>query len=70
MTSAMLVASLSLMRHVNDDFCQWLIDSNEDHYRMYAFSEISEGLKDGVYDSETVSISLQKNEKYRLQILS
>ena len=64
--SAMIIASLGHIPSVDEDFCQWVIDSGQDRSRMYAFSEISEGLKGGAYDTETVPISLQKNKKYGL----
>ena len=62
----MLVASLSHTLRVDDDFCQWLIDHDEDRSRLYAFAEISESLKNGAYDTETVPISLRKNKQYGL----
>ena len=61
-----IVASFSHMTRVDDDFCQWLVDSGEDRSRLYSFSEVTEGLKDGAYDTEAVPVSLRKNKKYGL----
>ena len=61
-----IVASFSHMTRVDDEFCQWLVDSGEDLSRLYSFSEVTEGLKDGAYDTETVPVSLRKNKKYGL----
>ena len=61
-----LVAAFAHMTRVDDDFCQWLVDSGQDRSRMYAFSEVSEGLKDGAYDTETIPVGLRKNRKYGL----
>jgi hypothetical protein len=62
-----IVASFTEMKGVDDDFCQYLIDQQEDFTKLYSFSEIASGLRDGVYDVETVPISLQKNKKFGLQ---
>ena len=63
---SIIVASFEHMTSVDDDFCQWLKDQNEDFSKLYSFSEVTEGLRDGAYDTETVPISLQKNKKYGL----
>ena len=61
-----IVASFSHMTRVDDEFCQWLVDSGEDRSRLYSFSEVTEGIKDGAYDTESVPVSLRKNKKYGL----
>ena len=63
-----IVASFSHATQVDDDFCQWLVDTGEDTTNFYSFSEVTEGLnKDGAYDIETIPISLRKNKKYGLR---
>jgi len=52
------------MTRVDDDFVKWLKERGEDFSRFFSFSEVSEGIKDGVYDKETVPFSLQKNKLY------
>lgn len=59
-----IVASFAHITRVDDDFCQWLVDEKEDMSRRYSFSEVSEGIIDGTYDTESVPISLKKNLKY------
>ena len=61
-----VVATFAHMTRVDDAFCQWLVDSGEDRSRLYSFSEVSDGLKDGAYDTETVPVGLRKNKKYGL----
>ena len=62
-----IVASFAHMTRVDDDFCQYLLDRGEDFSRLYSFSEVSEGIKDGAYDTESVPVSLRKNKKYGLR---
>ena len=59
-----IVASFTDMKGVDDDFCQYLADQQEDFSQLYSFSEASESLRDGVYDTETVPISLRKNKQF------
>ena len=61
-----IVASFSHMPRIDDDFCQWLVDQGEDRSHLYSFSEVTECLRDGAYDMESVPISLRKNRKYGL----
>jgi hypothetical protein len=62
-----LVASFAHMTRVDDDFVQYLVDTGEDFSNFYSFSEVTEGLKDGVYDTEKIPIGLIKNKKYGLR---
>ena len=62
----LVVATFAHMTRVDDDFCQWLKDEGEDFSKLFSFSEVTEGLKNGVYDTEKVPISLIKNKKYGL----
>jgi len=55
-----IVASFSHMTRVDDIFIKQLIESGEDPEGLFAFSEITDGSKDGVPDTETVPIGLQK----------
>ena len=59
-----VVAAFSHMTRVDDQFCQWLKDEKEDFSKLYSFSEVTDGLKDGVYDADAIPITLQKNKKY------
>ena len=61
---SIMVASFSHMTRVDDLFCQWLKDEGEDFSKLFAFSEVSEVLRNGVYDTETVPIAMRKNQKY------
>ena len=61
-----IVASFSHTTRVDDDFVQYLKDNNYDFTNFYSFSEITEGVKNGAYDTETVPVSLEKNRKYGL----
>ena len=62
-----LVASFAHMTRVDDDFCKYLRDQGEDFSRLYSFSEVTEGIKDGVYDTESIPISLRKNKHFGLR---
>ena len=62
-----LVASFAHMTRVDDDFVQYLVDTGEDFSNFYSFSEVTESLKDGVYDTEKIPIGLIKNKKYGLR---
>ena len=61
-----VVASFSNMPRVDDSFCQYLKDTNEDFNNFYSFSEVTGALKDGVYDTETLPAALPKNKKFGL----
>ena len=61
------MASFAHMTRVDDDFVQYLVDTGEDFSNFYSFSEVTEGLKDGVYDTEKIPIGLIKNKKYGLR---
>ena len=63
---SIIVASFSHMTRVDDEFCQWLEDQGEDFSKLFSFSEVSEGIRDGVYDTETLPVSLRKNREYGL----
>ena len=62
-----IVASFSHMTRVDDDFCQHLVDSGEDFTNLYSFSEVTEGLRNGRYDTEKIPNSMKKNKKYGLR---
>ena len=44
-------------------FYQYLVDQHEDFSKLYFFSEVSDSLRDGAYDMETIPIPLQKNNQ-------
>jgi len=59
-----LVASFNHMTRVGDTFCQWLKDNNENRSNMFAFSEVTEGIKNGAVDAETLPVSLVKCKQF------
>ena len=62
-----IVASFSNMKRVDDDFVKHLRATGEDFSSFFSFSEVSEkGVVDGVYESETLPISLKKNKRFGL----
>ena len=62
-----IVATFAHMTRVDDDFCQYLKDNGEDFSDLYSFSEITEGLTNGSYDTERMPIALAKNHRYGLR---
>lgn len=60
----MIVASFAHMTRVDDDFAKYLKERGEDFSRFFSFSEVSDGIKNGVYDMETVPLPLRKNKLY------
>ena len=55
------------MKRVDDDFVKYLRATGEDFSSFFSFSEVSEkGVVDGVYESETLPISLKKNKRFGL----
>ena len=62
-----IVATFAHMTRVDDDFVQHLIDTGEDFTNLYSFSEVTEGLKNGVYDTDRIPVGLLKNKKYGLR---
>nr|QPL12217.1 ilborin B [Halisarca dujardinii] len=61
-----VVASFSHMTRVDDDFCQWIVDNNLDRSGLFSFSEVSDRIVNGTYDTETIPVSMLKNQKYGL----
>ena len=59
-----IVAAFNHMTRVGDTFCQWLVDNNEDRSDMFAFSEITTGIKNGRFETEKVPVALQKYKRY------
>ena len=62
-----IVASFAHMTRVDDAFCQYLVDRGEDFSRLYSFSEVSEGIVDGAYDTKKIPVALLKNKRYGLR---
>ena len=60
----MIVASFAHMTRVDDDFAKYLKERGEDFSRFFSFSEVSNGIKNGVYDTESVPFPLTKNKLY------
>jgi len=55
-----IVAAFNHMTRVGDTFCQWLKDNNENRSNMFAFSEVTEGIKNGDADVKTLPVGLDK----------
>ena len=55
------MASFAHMKRVDDEFVQNLKDRGDDFSYLYSFSEVTEGVKNGRYDTEKVPVSLKKN---------
>lgn len=55
-----IIASFLHMTRVDDDFVQYLKDNDYDFTNFYSFSEVTEGVNNGSYDTENVSVSLKK----------
>ena len=62
-----IVATFAHMTRVDDDFVKYLKNQGEDFSGLYSFSEVSEGLKDGAYDTQRVPVGLRKNKEYGLR---
>ena len=62
-----VVAAFSHNPRVDDIFVQQLVDQGEDTSTLYAFAEVTEGVKDGVPDTTTIPIALQKMRKLKLR---
>ena len=65
--SDIIVASFTHLNGVDDDFCQYLVDKKEDLSKLYSFSEVTEGIVDGAYDTNTVPVALRKNKHFGLR---
>ena len=62
-----IVASFAHMKRVDDEFVQNLKDRGDDFSNLYSFSEVTEGVKNGRYDTEKVPVSLKKNKRFGLR---
>ena len=62
-----VVAAFSHATRVDDSFVQELVKSGEDVTTLYAFSEVSEGVKDGIYDTTTLPVGLAKMQAFGLK---
>jgi len=61
-----IVASFSHMTRVDDVFIQQLVDRGEDRQGLWAFSEITEGSKAKIPDTESVPVGILKLKKVGL----
>ena len=52
------------MTRVGDTLCHWPVDNNENRSKMFSFSEVTEGVKNGKLDTDTLPASLQKSKNY------
>ena len=62
-----VVAAFSHMTRVDDIFVKQLMDRGEDPDTMYSFSEVTESIKDGVLDIETIPVALSKMKALNLK---
>ena len=62
-----VVASFSHMPRVDDVFVKQLVEQGEDTNTLFAFSEITEGIKDGALDVETIPVALKKMKSLKLK---
>ena len=62
-----IVASFAHMTRIDDDFVRYLADRGEDFEKFYSFSEVSEGIRNGAYDTETLPVGLRKNKQFGLR---
>ena len=62
-----VVAAFSHMTRVDDIFVKQLMDQGEDPDTMYSFSEVTESIKDGVLDIETIPVALSKMKSLNLR---
>ena len=62
-----IVASFAHMTRIDDDFVRYLADRGEDFENFYSFSEISEGIVNGAYDTKRIPVGLQKNKQFGLR---
>ena len=61
-----VVASFAHMTRVDDHFVQQLVERGEDKSTLFAFTEATAGVKDGVMDTKTLPIGLEKMQKFGL----
>ena len=61
-----IVASFSHMTRVDDDFVRELGEKGEDLSTLYSFTEVTEGVTDGVLDTEKIPAALRKMKKFGL----
>lgn len=62
--TSIIVATFSHMTRVDDQFCQWLKDEGADFSQLFAFSEVTVGIRRGRYDTETLPVALTKNKEF------
>ena len=62
-----VVAAFSHMTRVDDVFIQQLVDQGEDMSTLYSFTEVTEGVKDGVPDTTTIPVALRKMKTLKLR---
>ena len=62
-----VVAAFSHMTRVDDTFIQQFVEQGEDMTTLYSFTEVTEGVKNGVIDKETIPVGLTKMKQHGLQ---
>ena len=62
-----IVAAFSHMTRVDDEFIRQLGERAEDFSTLYAFTEVTESIKDGVPDKDTVPVGMKKMKAFGLR---
>ena len=62
-----IVASFAHMTRVDDDFVMYLKQTGEDFSNLYSFSEVTEGVINGRFDTKKIPVGLRKNKMYGLR---
>ncbi len=61
-----IVAAFSHMTRVDDTFIQELKQQNEDPNSLFAFTEVTAGITEGVVDTDTIPVGLAKMKEHGL----
>ena len=62
-----IVAAFSHMTRVDDEFIRQLGERGEDLSTLYAFTEVTESIKNGVPDKDTVPVGMRKMKAFGLR---
>ena len=62
-----VVASFSHMTRVDDVFVEKLVDQGEDLSTLFSFSEVTDKIKEGVPDTDSIPVALKKMKDFKLR---
>ena len=62
-----VVASFSHMTRVDDVFVKKLVDQGEDLSTLFSFSEVTDKIKEGVPDTDSIPVALKKMKDFKLR---